>query len=332
LFAFCDHYEPLWGGASESTATARVRAWEQSYPLLASGFRDADGRSPRHTFFFPGEEYRPHFMDALGNLARKQLGEVEVHLHHDFDTKESLAAKLEKAISDFTAHGHISRASDGKPQWSFIHGNWALANGRRDGRWCGVDDELPLLHQLGCYADYTFPSAPDECQPNIVNQIYWPSGDLKSKRCYEHGTRARVGHYVNDRLLMIQGPLALARRPGSLRVRIESSAVTAKDPATASRLKAWTRTAIHVAGRPEWVFVKVHTHGAPEREATSLLHDGGTALHRQLTTHYNDGHAWQLHYVTAREMYNIAIAAMDGFSGDPFVYRNHVVAPPAAAT
>jgi len=28
---------------------------------------------------------------------------------------------------------------------------------------------------------------------------------------------------------------------------------------------------VTVAGRPEWVFVKVHTHGAPELQAASLL-------------------------------------------------------------
>ncbi len=54
-------------------------------------------------------------------------------------------------------------------------GYWAVK--RADRRWCGVDEEIPLLWDTGCYADYTFPSAPDECQPNIVNQIYKADGD-----------------------------------------------------------------------------------------------------------------------------------------------------------
>ena len=40
----------------------------------------------------------------------------------------------------------------------------------------------------------------------------------------------------------------------------------------------------------------------------------------------------QLHYVTAREMFNIASAAMEGKSGDPASYRDYVLPPPPAAT
>ncbi len=68
-----------------------------------------------------------------------------------------------------------------------------------------------MLHDLGCDADLTFPSAPDPCQPDKVNQIHWPTGDLTQRRCFEHGMRAKVGEHFDDRLLMITGPLALAR-------------------------------------------------------------------------------------------------------------------------
>jgi hypothetical protein len=77
--------------------------------------------------------------------------------------------------------------------------------------------------------------------------------------------------------------------------------------------------------------VKLHTHGAPDKEGASLLGDGGHALHRILTTQYNDGKSWNLHSVTAREMYNIAMAAMDGRSGNPNDYRDHVLSPPPVA-
>ena len=331
LFALCDHYEPLWGSAGADQGRARVAAWSSGYPTLAEGFRDAEGRPPRHSFFFPGEQYAAEYLEPLADLARRGLGEVEVHLHHDGDTAETLRRSLEQTLADFARHGHISRSGLGKPRWAFIHGNWCLANARADGRWCGVDAEIPLLHELGCYADFTFPSAPDECQPNIVNQIYWPEGDLGRRRAYEQGARARVGEVRSDRLLMVEGPIALARRPGKLSVRIESSALDAGDPPTAERVDSWVAQDIHVDGRPDWVFVKVHTHGAPEKNAASLLGDGGRALHRHLAARYNDGTRWKLHYVTAREMYNIAVAAMEGRSGDPAGFRDHVVPPPAAA-
>jgi hypothetical protein len=130
---------------------------------------------------------------------------------------------------------------------------------------------------------------------------------------------------------MIQGPLALARRKGRFGVRIESAALTANDPATESRVDCWVSQSIHVAGRPDWIFVKVHTHGAPEVQAASLLGEPGRALHRALQR-YNDGKRFVLHYVTAREMYNVACAAMHGLGGDPAGYRDYVLAKPPVAS
>jgi hypothetical protein len=325
LFALCDHYEPLWRGADEAVGRARVRAWLNRYPALADRYRDADGRPPQHSFFFPGEEYRPGFFDDIDELARRGYGEVELHLHHDGDTAHSLRAAIEHYLAVYSARGHLSQKNG--PRYAFIHGNWALANARPDGRWCGVDDELPLLFDTGCYADFTFPSVPDVSQPNIVNQIYWPVGHLGRKRAYEQGERTRVGHVYLDRLVMIQGPLAVTRRSGRLRPRLEYGAVTAHDPANRARVDSWVQQNIHVEGRPEWVFVKVYTHGAGETQARSLLGQGGRALHQALAR-YNDGRRWKLHYVTAREMYNIAMAAAYGETGNPNDYRDYVLRPP----
>jgi hypothetical protein len=329
LFAFCDHYEPLWKQPGGEIGAARVRAWREQYPVLADQFRDADGRRPRHSFFFPGEEYDPGYLQPLAELARAGLGEVELHLHHDADTENGLRERIAHYLSLFAQHGHLTR-TQGQPRYAFIHGNWCLANARRDGRWCGVDRELPLLFDTGCYADFTFPAAPDESQPGIVNQIYWPEGNLLRARPYEQGRRAAVGHQYLDRILMIEGPLALARRPGRLSVRIENAAVTADDPASPERVQTWVEQDIHVEGRPDWVFVKVHTHGAPEKQAASLLGAGGRALHQALAR-YNDGKRWALHYVTAREMYNVAVAAMEGRQGNPADYFDHRLAPPPVA-
>ncbi len=323
LFAMCDHYEPLWGKASIEQGSERVKAWDDGYPALVDEFRDADGKRPQHSFFFPGEEYAPYFLDTLAKLAKNGYGEVEFHLHHDGDTAETLRESITRYLAMLGEHGHFSRDADGRIRYAFIHGNWSLANGRGDGRWCGVDDEIPVLWETGCYVDMTFPSAPDECQPNIVNQVYWPVGDLSRRRGYEYGERATIGSRRDDRILMIQGPIALAKRPGKLSVRIESSAIDHTDPPTPARIETWVKQNIHIPGRPEWVFVKLHTHGAPERNAEVLLGEEGRVLHETLTTRYNDGNQWVLHYVSAREMYNIAMAAIDGKSGDPNEYRDY---------
>ncbi len=323
LFAMCDHYEPLWGKAPIERGEKRVKAWVEGYPRLFDEFRDADGKMPQHSFFFPGEEYAPQFLDDLALLVRGGCGEVEFHLHHDGDSEESLRSSILHHLDNIASHGHFSRDDDGRIRYAFIHGNWSLANGRNDGRWCGVDAEIPLLWDTGCYVDMTFPSAPDECQPNIVNQIYWPIGDLRQRRCYENGQRARVGERMDDRILMIQGPLALAKRPQRMSIRIESAAIDDSDPPSAARVRTWVNQNIHVEGRPDWIFVKIHTHGCPEQNAAVLLGEHTRAMHQTLTQDYNDGQNWALHYVSAREMYNIAMAALDGHAGDPNDYRDY---------
>jgi hypothetical protein len=122
-----------------------------------------------------------------------------------------------------------------------------------------------------------------------------------------NAVRAQVGEHHDDRLLMITGPLGLSRK--GLGVRLENGAITGDDPPTAARVASWIDQAIHVEGRPEWTFVKVHTHGAIEKTAQSLLGDGAHEMHTALAEYMKQGD--KLHYVTAREI-NVARAAMNG--------------------
>src|SRR4051812_4524032 len=95
LICVADHYEPLAGHVDVERGLTRVRHWVEEYPRLFGEFRDSDGRSPRHTFFFPAEEYEPAFVDPLAALCRAGFGEVEIHLHHHDDTAENLRRTLE---------------------------------------------------------------------------------------------------------------------------------------------------------------------------------------------------------------------------------------------
>lgn len=324
LFSICDHFEPLHGHAPTEVGLARVRTWRQRYPVVVGRFRDASGRPPRHSFFFPGEEYAPAFLEPLAELAELGFGEVEVHLHHDGDTRASLGDKLTHTLGALGSHGVVPHRG-GAPAWSFIHGNWALANGRPDGRFCGVDDELALLQKLGCYADFTFPSAPDPCQPSVVNAIYYARDETR-RRAYERADRVAVGRSRRDGVLLIQGPLAIARRaPRAGALRIESGALQAGDPPTSVRLTTWVDQWVHVQGRPEWTFVKLHSHGAPEKNARVMLGRPIEELHMALEGLSRSG--WRIHYVTAREMYNVVCAAMDGKGGSPAAYFDYEIPP-----
>lgn len=54
------------------------------------------------------------------------------------------------------------------------------------------------------------------------------------------------------------------------------------------------------------------------------MHD----MHSYLENAYNDGRRHVLHYVTAREVYNIIKAAEAGKSGNPNDWRDFVLPPP----
>src|SRR5207248_318014 len=121
---------------------------------------------PRHSFFYPVETYHRNHIDALTELCRAGYGEVEVHLHHDNDTADNLRRTLLEARDTLARdHGQLARdRRTGAVRYGFIHGNWALDNSHPGGCWCGVNNELDVLRQTGCYADFTMPSAPDRAQ------------------------------------------------------------------------------------------------------------------------------------------------------------------------
>ena len=337
LFCVADHFEPDHGGADAATERRRVARWLDEYPKLASAFKDADGFPPQHTFFSPLEVYRAEHIDRLAELCGAGCGEVEVHLHHDLDSSARLRRRLEWFRHTLALrHGLLGRDANGRPAYAFIHGNWALDNGRPDGRWCGVNDEITVLRETGCYADLTMPSAPDPAQSRTVNSIYYAIDDPARPRSYDAGSRARVGATAaRDGLLMVQGPLTLRWdvRVGGVLPRIDNGALDASPlhHPTIDRFRRWVEAGICVAGRPEWVFVKVHTHGAKESNADVLLGDTMYAFHAAIGAEFNDGRRYRLHYVTAREMHNIVKAAEDGKAGNAGDYRDYAITRPARA-
>lgn len=328
LFCLADHYEPNHQQVSLHQERSRVARWRTQYPALFDRFRDADGKPPQHSFFFPAEVYNAEHLDALASLCADGFGEVEVHLHHGHDTSANLREQLETFTTCLVErHGLLSRHPDGRIAYAFIHGNWALDNGALDDAFCGVNDELTVLLQTGCYADFTMPAVPSPAQSRIVNTIYYAQDDPNAPRSYDTGVPIRVGAtHPRDSLLLISGPLRVwwPRPVRSVMPRIDNGALDSShgNRPSAARFSRWVSANVTVAGRPEWVFVKVYTHGAPEFNADVLLGDDMVAFHHALAQEFNDGSRYCLHYVTAREMYNIAKAAEAGKSGNPSGYRD----------
>lgn len=316
FLCLCDHYEPKWARAGRAVQTERVARWRTHYPESVAGLHDSIGRSPQHTFFYPEEEYEPEYLDQLAGLCQAGFGDVEVHLHHDGDTSAALREKLGRFIDRLhDRHGLLRRDTQGRITYGFIHGNWALDNSRPDGRWCGVNDEITILRETGCYADFTMPAAPDACQTRTVNSIYYAIDDPERPKSHDTGTHARVGaDGPAAGLLMIQGPLVLdwRKRKWGVLPRLENGDLHGRRPPTWDRFQRWCRAAISVHGRPDWIFVKLHTHGAQEKNAAMLLGEPMRRFHHELAGQSKRNPAFRYYYVTARETADLVHQAEQG--------------------
>jgi hypothetical protein len=331
LICIADHFEPSWGDPSDAVADERVAAWVRDYPIALGEFRDSDGRPPRHTFFYPIDQYVPHHVDAIAALCREGYGEIEIHLHHDRDTAEN----LERTIRAFTCrfaerHGVLGRHADGSIAYGFVHGNWALDNARSDGRWCGVTNELSVLRRTGCYADFTLPSAPDRTQTRTINSIYYATGCAHRAKAHDTGVRAGTTPPSRDALMIIQGPLSLWWPRGARHPRIENGCIQRGQAPSMARLDEWIRASVRVPTRPDWYFVKLHTHGATEPNRSVLLGEAMRRFHADLARRAASDGRFRYHYVTAREMHNLARAAEAGWNGTVADALDWAIASPSA--
>ena len=343
MVAIADHYEPAYlprllrYPTSEREQLARVEGWCRGYRETADKLRDANGFPLVHTYFLPAEDWYPAVVERLAEFAQSGYGEIEVQLHHGIwepDTAERTRATIEEFRDLLVAHGCLSRWDGAGPaRYGFVHGNWALANSN-GGRYCGVDNEMQILAETGCYGDFTMPSAPDPSQVGKTNSIYECTLPFGERAPHRTGRDLAVGRPPERLPVIVQGPLALSfQRDGGARrlyPRIESGEIASRLRPSVQRAEAWREAGVSVAGRPDWVFVKLHCHGLGEESWASLIGPeraelvaalGASAARRGDT----------LHFVSAREMVNIALAACDGREGSPSDYRDYrlrLITPP----
>ena len=317
---FVDHFEPDYD-------LDRTKRWAWQYAGLASRHHDSAGRPLQHTWFYPGEQIDDEILQTLHGLTAAGLGEVELHFHHGFDTAATLRPQLESAIEDFQRFGFL-KTIDGRTQFAFIHGNSGLDNSN-GAEMCGVNEELKLLRELGCFGDFSFPSIYLDSQPATVNNIYAAKDDDSPK---SYSTPLPVGELDRNRadLMIFQGPLVFAP---TLNVRrlfldLDDGDIHAAMPATPARVERWLRANVHVPERPDWVFVKLFAHGvSSDADQSAIMGPDFDGSLSYLEQHYNDGRRYVLHYVTARQAYNLARAAAQGMRGEPGEYLDWVVPP-----
>jgi hypothetical protein len=332
-----NHFEPSWKAdnsfCDQDTQKRRVESWVRGARAAGHALQDHDGTPFRHTYFYPAEQYHRPLLEMLADLEADGLGEVEVHLHHGVERPDT-ADRTRRALVEFRdllaeEHGCLSREDgDPRPRYAFVHGNLALANSM-GGRCCGVDNEMEILSETGCYADMTMPAAPEESQVAMINAIYQCGRPFNERAPHRTGRRLRVGDRVRPPVILT-GPLILdwgSRARGLSKPKLDGGALTAAYPPGAARLERWRNARISVSGRPDWVFIKLYCHGffTGDQEATlglPMLKFWSGAIESA----DRDG-GFRIHFATAREAFNIAMAAVDGREGDPSLYRDYRLVP-----
>lgn len=301
-----DHFEPYFGNADKETARKLVDNWVKRYREIALKHTDSTGSHPKHSYFYPIEEYDAYILNQLKKIYDDGLGDVDIHLHHDNDNEHNLT----KTLNDFKEllyhkHGLLRRNETGEIVYGFIHGNWALDNSRPDGRWCGVDNEIDILLNTGCVYDMTMPSAPSDTQTSTINSIYFAKEDGKAKS-HDKGDLLTLNNWTDDELLMIQGPLELNWKNRKLGFipRIEAGELSFDAPPNEKRIDLWKKSNITIKDKEEHVFIKIYTHGLQEKNMKMFFdNDGFENLWSIFEKKYKNNKKYTLHYVTAWEMY-----------------------------
>lgn len=335
MIALADHFEPaIVPGDSSARATRpeqrqRLEQWCREYPLVFDSLRDAEGRPFVHTYFYPAEQYDPDLLEILADHCSSGWGELEVHLHHGKhapDTEDNVRRQLLEFRNALACKHKALCYLDGvgPPRYGFVHGNFALANSAA-GRHCGVDSEMQILAETGCYGDFTLPPGLyHRAHIAKINSLYECSTPLARRGAHRRGRDLQRGHRPTTFPLIVEGPLMLSffRADGRRAIRVENGSLTGGNPPSSYRFGLWKRAAITVQGRPDWFFIKLQCHGMDPRDKEVML---GARISHFL------GHLLQgapqrsetIHFVTAREMVNIMLAACDGRAGNPGEYRDY---------
>jgi hypothetical protein len=333
IFTVANHFEPAWKESGLHDLKTQIRRLQDYHKLAretGEALRDADGTKFRHGNFYPAEQYHPELLEIVAEMQSQGLGEVEIHLHHGVE-KPDTAEDLRRSLVDFRdclaeEHKCLSRENDnGSPMYAFVHGNLALANSY-GGKYCGVDSEMQILQDTGCYADMTLPSAPVPTQVPMINQIYECGLPLTQKAPHSEGISVAVNGKQPLLPLIFTGPLVFnwQRRVRGLPIpRVDDGGLTFNQKLDQARFERWLSANIIVKGRPDWVFVKLYCHGFIDQDQSACIGEEAKRFFSEIIERGEKTSAYDVHFATPREAFNMVKAAIDGKVGSPGDFRDY---------
>ena len=177
--------------------------------------------------------------------------------------------------------------------------------------------------------DFTFPAWQHSAQPRQANSLYYAT-DTPSPKSYETGTEVTAGKSQSGDLMIVQGALVpyFTRKGRAVRLAVDDSDIAHYRRYSPARLDRWIHAAIHVKNRPDRIFIKLHSHGCDDKNRPIMLKTDLDALFSDAEARYNDGTRYRLHYLSAREMFNVIKATEANADTPIFAARNSLLTPP----
>jgi len=93
------------------------------------------------------------------------------------------------------------------------------------------------------------------------------------------------------------------------------------------RFDRWQSADICVKGRPDWVFIKLYCHAFFPADQETLLGEPMKRFLDALLEMSQQSNQSRIHFATAREAFNMVMAAVDGHSGTPGLFRDYMLRP-----
>jgi hypothetical protein len=105
--------------------------------------------------------------------------------------------------------------------------------------------------------------------------------------------------------------------------RVEDGALAQNYPLTMDRFNRWLSAGIGVKERPDWVFIKLYSHGFFDWDQDLMIGEQMKSFMSDVLETAERTGEFKVHFASAREAFNMVAAAVDGKDGQPGAYRDY---------
>jgi hypothetical protein len=158
-----------------------------------------------------------------------------------------------------------------------------------------------------------------------INAIYTCGYPLDEQKPHRSGPDVVTGK-APALPIIFEGPLVFdwTRRIRSVPVpRLDDGALAQNYPLSIERFNRWRSARISVAGRPDWVFVKLYSHGFFDWDQDAMIGAQMRRFMSEVLAASEKTREFSVYFASAREAFNMVMAAVDGRSGSPGQYRDY---------